>query len=103
MEKNSRKALPELGMAAGTRSERPPACDPPPNEPIPEEAGLVGVGNSFKKYVMCMGVLPACISVYIVYMRGTHRHQEESLRSQGSVVIDSYELPRGCWRSSQCS
>jgi hypothetical protein len=35
-------------------------------------------------YFMCIGVLPTCISVWVLYPPGT-------------IVIDSYNLPCVCW------
>lgn len=44
---------------------------------------------------MCIGVLPACMSVHHLYIVS-----EENISSPGTGVRDSYELLCGCWKSN---
>ena len=41
---------------------------------------------------MCIGILPACISIYCLYARC-----KASIRSPGTRVTDGCELPWGYW------
>ena len=45
---------------------------------------------------MFMCVLPVCMSVYHVHA-GCSRRPEEGIKSSGTEVIDSCELPCRCW------
>ena len=47
-------------------------------------------------YLMCMGVLSDCVSVYNVHVCHPQR-LEEGVRSVSISIIDGCELPCGCW------
>lgn len=46
---------------------------------------------------MCVGILPACMSVYHLCARCSER-PEENIRFPGTGVTDGYELLCGCWK-----
>lgn len=68
---------------------------PPRKEPIPEEAGLAGVGHSFKKKINVHGCL-ACMYVRTLCTLGAFRGQKV-LGALELALQKVIKMLHGCW------
>ena len=50
-------------------------------------------------HLMCVDILPACMSVHRV-LPGALRRPEEGVGSPGTGITDGCEPPCGCWESN---